>query len=75
LAIGGHPFLVVFTLQYDRPGPVHAAYDHSVRLLRRILAAFALLIALATYVWIAAVRAVPRVRQRKAAARAARRAG
>jgi hypothetical protein len=56
------------------PGTRPAAdYDGAVPSLKRIaLAAGALLSAL-LYVWFAAVRAVPRVRQARAAARAARR--
>jgi len=50
------------------------AYHHCVRRVKQIaLAAGALLAALA-YVWVAAVRAVPGVRRRKAEARARRRA-
>jgi hypothetical protein len=41
--------------------------------MKRIAVGLAALIAAIGYVWIAAVRAVPRVRRRKAAARAARR--
>jgi len=45
-----------------------------VKRLKRIALALAGLVALLTYVWVAAVRAVPGVRNRKAAARARRRA-
>lgn len=45
-----------------------------LRVLKRVLLAVTALLAFAVYVWVAAVRAVPGVRQRKAAARAARRA-
>jgi hypothetical protein len=41
--------------------------------LKRILLAVVGAVGFALYVWVAAVRAVPRVRRRKAAARAARR--
>jgi hypothetical protein len=46
---------------------------HVVRTLRRLALAFAALVAAVTYVWVAAVRAVPAVRRRKAEARARRR--
>jgi hypothetical protein len=49
------------------------AYDAQVPRVKRLLLAIATAIGLVTYVWFAAVRAVPRVRRRKAAARAARR--
>jgi len=42
---------------------------------KRIAAASGAALAVIAYVWIAAVRAVPDVRRRKAAARARRRAG
>jgi hypothetical protein len=42
---------------------------------KRIAAALGAMVALIAYLWIAAVRAVPNVRRRKAAARARRRAG
>ncbi|HEU0337625.1 MAG TPA: hypothetical protein VFR43_13775 [Gaiellaceae bacterium] len=41
--------------------------------LRRVALVLAAVTAWLGYVWVAAVRAVPRVRERKAAARAARR--
>lgn len=47
---------------------------HDVRTLRRVVLGLAALVAAAAYVWVAAVRAVPSVRRRKAAARAHRRA-
>jgi hypothetical protein len=45
-----------------------------VRVLKRIAVAAAAVLAVVAYVWAAAVRAVPGVRRRKAAARARRRA-
>jgi hypothetical protein len=42
---------------------------------KRIATAFGAALAVIAYLWIAAVRAVPDVRRRKAAARARRRAG
>jgi hypothetical protein len=45
-----------------------------VRTLKRLLLAVSALVAALTYVWFAAVRAVPGVRRRKAEARARRRA-
>jgi hypothetical protein len=45
-----------------------------VRLLRRIAIGVAAALAVIAYVWTAAVRAAPRVRQRKAESRARRRA-
>ena len=42
-------------------------------MLKRLALAFAAVIAAIGYVWVAAVRAVPGVRRRKAEARAARR--
>ena len=44
-----------------------------MRALKRVLAALVAVVAAAGYVWIAAVRAIPGVRRRKAEARAARR--
>jgi hypothetical protein len=44
-----------------------------VRALKRVLTALVAVVAAAGYVWVAAVRAVPGVRRRKAEARAARR--
>jgi len=44
-----------------------------VKMLKRIGLAVAATLAALVYVWVAAVRAVPGVRQRKAAARARRR--
>ena len=44
-----------------------------MRALKRVLAALAALVAAVGYVWVAAVRAIPGVRRRKAEARAARR--
>jgi hypothetical protein len=41
-------------------------------LVRRILAAVGVVLGFATYVWIAAVRAVPAIKRRKAARRGAR---
>jgi hypothetical protein len=41
-----------------------------VRMVKRILAAFVAVVAFAIYVWFAAVRALPKVRRRKAALRA-----
>jgi hypothetical protein len=40
---------------------------------KRLLAVFGVVLGALVYVWVAAVRAVPRVRRRKAARRAARR--
>jgi hypothetical protein len=45
---------------------------HVVRTLKRLALAFGALVAAVTYVWVAAVRAVPGVRRRKADARARR---
>jgi hypothetical protein len=45
-----------------------------VRVIKRILLGLAAIGAFLTWLWIAATRAAPGVRQRKAAARAARRA-
>jgi hypothetical protein len=45
-----------------------------VRVLKRMAVAVTAVLAVMLYVWAAAVRAVPGVRQRKAAARARRRA-
>lgn len=44
-----------------------------VKTLKNVALAFAAMVAALVYVWIAAVRAVPRVRRRKAEARARRR--
>lgn len=44
-----------------------------MRVLKRVLAALVAVIAAVGYVWVAAVRAIPGVRRRKAEARAARR--
>ena len=44
-----------------------------MRTLKRLVVAFSALLAAVTYVWFAAVRAVPGVRRRKAEARARRR--
>ena len=44
-----------------------------MRVLKRILAALVAVVAAVGYVWVAAVRAIPGVRRRKAEARAARR--
>ena len=44
-----------------------------MKTLKRVALALAALVAALTYVWIAAVRAVPGVRRRKAEARARRR--
>jgi hypothetical protein len=44
-----------------------------MKTLKRIVLGAAALVAAALYVWVAAVRAVPGVRRRKAEARAARR--
>ena len=46
---------------------------HRVGTLKRIALAVAALLGAVVYIWIAAVRAVPDVRRRKGAARAARR--
>ena len=46
-----------------------------MRLVRRILKALAALVAFAVYVWVAAVRALPEVKRRKALRRAASRFG
>jgi hypothetical protein len=54
--------------------PARPLYDAFVKRLKRIALALAGLVAFLTYVWVAAVRAVPGVRSRKAAARARRRA-
>jgi hypothetical protein len=48
---------------------------HDVKTVRRVVLALAAVLAAIGYVWVAAVRAVPGVRTRKAAARARRRAG
>ena len=45
-----------------------------VRTVKRVALGVAALVAAAAYVWVAAVRAVPGVRRRKAEARARRRA-
>ncbi len=47
---------------------------HVVRTLKRLALALAALVAALTYVWVAAVRAVPGVRRRKDEARNRRRA-
>jgi hypothetical protein len=47
-------------------------YDARVRVLRRIAIVVSATVAVIAYVWIAAVRAVPGVRRRKAKARARR---
>ena len=52
--------------------PRSATYDAQVRVFRRIVIAVSATVALIAYVWIAAVRAVPGVRRRKAEARARR---
>jgi hypothetical protein len=44
-----------------------------VRIVKRVALGLAAFVAALAYVWVAAVRAVPGVRRRKAAARAARR--
>jgi hypothetical protein len=44
-----------------------------VRVLKRVLTALVAVVAAVGYVWIAAVRAIPCVRRRKAEARAVRR--
>ena len=44
-----------------------------MRIVKRILVAFGAVVAAFVYVWFAAVRAVPEVKRRKAARRAARR--
>jgi hypothetical protein len=54
--------------------PARPLYDASVMRLKRIALAVAGLVALLAYLWVAAVRAVPGVKSRKAAARARRRA-
>ena len=46
---------------------------HFVRVVKRVFAALVAVVAAVGYVWVAAVRAVPGVRRRKAEARAARR--
>jgi hypothetical protein len=46
-----------------------SAYDGAMRIFRRLLIGLTTLVAVLTYVWVAAVRAVPGVRARKAAAR------
>ena len=48
---------------------------HHVKTIRRIVLALTAVLAALGYVWVAAVRAVPGVRSRKAAARARRRSG
>jgi hypothetical protein len=48
-------------------------YDALVQMLKRIALGLAAVVAAIGYVWIAAVRAAPNIRRRKAAARAARR--
>jgi hypothetical protein len=50
-------------------------YDASVHVLRRIAVAVAAALVVIAYVWTAAVRAAPGVRQRKAEARARRHVG
>ena len=47
---------------------------HDVRTLKRVALGLVALVAALAYVWVAAVRAVPSVRRRKAAARTRRRA-
>lgn len=47
---------------------------HLVRILKRLALALVALVGALGYVWVTAVRAVPSVRRRKAAARARRRA-
>ena len=47
---------------------------HVVTTLKRLALALSALVAVVTYVWVAAVRAVPGVRRRKAESRARRRA-
>lgn len=47
---------------------------HDMRTLRRVALGLAALVAALAYVWVAAVRAAPAVRRRKAAVRARRRA-
>jgi hypothetical protein len=47
---------------------------HVVRMLKRFALALSAFVVAVTYVWFAAVRAVPGVRRRKAEARARRRA-
>ena len=49
------------------------AYAFPVPPVKRILTVAAALVGALVYVWVAAVRAVPRVKRRKAARRAARR--
>jgi hypothetical protein len=70
LAIRGRPFLSLSTPVCR----VRLAYDGGVRSVKRILLAAAALLASLVYVWVAAVRAAPRIAERKRAARAARRA-
>ena len=54
--------------------PGDAPYDaRVVRTIKRVALGIVALVGTVTYVWVAAVRAVPDVRRRKAAARAARR--
>jgi hypothetical protein len=56
--------------QYD---PSARFYDAVMGVLKRVALGFAALVAFVGYVWVVAVRALPGVRRRKAAARAARR--
>jgi hypothetical protein len=53
--------------------PAKARTMHRVRTLKRVALGVVALVGSLLYVWFAAVRAVPGVRRRKAAARAARR--
>ena len=46
---------------------------HDMTTIKRVALAFAAVVAALVYVWVAAVRAVPGVRRRKAEARARRR--
>jgi hypothetical protein len=69
-AIRGLPFSREAFLQYY---PRRVFTMHVVKTLKRIGLAFAATAAALTYVWVAAVRAAPGVRRRKAEARARRR--
>jgi hypothetical protein len=75
LAILGRPFARVpsdkTSTQSLSDG--NLAYALQVPPVKRILAVAAALVGALLYVWVAAVRAVPRVKRRKAARRAARR--
>jgi hypothetical protein len=70
LAIRGRPFLSLSSPVCR----VALAYDAVVLSVKRLLLASVAVLGGLVYVWVAAVRAVPCVKRRKQAARAARRA-